>query len=459
MIKSVLFREDSVYKAFPDLVECGDGTWVCIYRESLGHTALPFGRIACHLSHDGGRTWSGKGIVDEVTDPETEGRLNNPRLLALDGSELLIICDLLPRLEPEEHPDSEIFIYRSTDSGRTWSGRASTGIRGHICPCIFRTRDGGIVIGGDRVGARDDPDAVWIHNAFTSTDGGRTWGPAVHVCSDPELWLNEGTYVELDDGTLVCYLREDLKRAIGHKAISKDGGRTWSGPFPTFLTCCVGRPRAGILSSGEVAVVHGFQRLTPPRNLVLHVETQEIAADPDCTANRARQSGHRYFFIDHDRSIHCDGAYSDGCSDRPGTCSSCSTSTTTARTPTSAATRSAVPTGSSAPRGTCCSSRRAGRVTPTGPPRRAGSCMERGDDLGAVQGLVAAAAASPPLLSLYARLPARAAGRAVPGSANHWIYPIPQDSTALAGDPVELPAGPGLKGSRRHVCAVRKEGG
>ena len=43
---------------------------------------------------------------------------------------------------------------------------------------------------------------------------------------------------------------------------------------------------------------------------MLHVETQAIAADPDCTANCARQAGHRYFFIDHDRSIHCDGAYS-----------------------------------------------------------------------------------------------------------------------------------------------------
>ena len=310
MIKSVLFREDNVYKAFPDLVECGDGTWVCVYRESLGHTALPFGRIVCHLSSDGGRTWSEKAIVDEVTDPETEGRLNNPRLLALDGSEVLLICDLLPRLEPEHHPDSEILIYRSTDSGRTWSERASTGIRGHICPCIFRTKAGEIIIGADRVGPGDDRDVVWLHNAFTSTDGGWTWGTAIHVCSDPELWLNEGTYVELDDGTLVCYLREDLQRTIGHKAISQDGGKTWSGPYPTFLTCCVGRPRAGILCSGEVAIVHGFQRLTPPRNLVLHVETQAIAADPDCTANYARQAGHRYFFIDHDRSIHCDGAYS-----------------------------------------------------------------------------------------------------------------------------------------------------
>ena len=232
MIKSVLFREDNVYKAFPDLVECGDGTWVCVYRESLGHTARPFGRIACHLSSDGGRTWSEKAVVDEVTDPETEGRLNNPRLLALDGSELLIICDLLPRLEPEHHPDSEILIYRSTDSGRTWSERASTGIRGHICPCIFRTKAGEIIIGADRVGPGDDRDVVWLHNAFTSTDGGWTWGPAIHVCSDPELWLNEGTYVELDDGTLVCYLREDLQRSIGHKAISQRRRQNLVRPIP-----------------------------------------------------------------------------------------------------------------------------------------------------------------------------------------------------------------------------------
>ena len=232
MIKSVLFREDNVYKAFPDLVECGDGTWVCVYRESLGHTAFPFGRIACHLSSDGGRTWSEKAVVDEVTDPETEGRLNNPRLLALDDSELLIICDLLPRLEPEHHPDSEILIYRSTDSGHTWSERASTGIRGHICPCIFRTKAGEIIIGADRVGPGDDRDVVWLHNAFTSTNGGWTWGPAIHVCSDPELWLNEGTYVELDDGTLVCYLREDLQRAIGHKAISRGRRQNLVRPIP-----------------------------------------------------------------------------------------------------------------------------------------------------------------------------------------------------------------------------------
>ena len=66
-----------------------------------------------------------------------------------------------------------------------------------------------------------------------------------------------------------------------------------------------------MLSSGEVAIVHGFQRLTPPRNLVLHVETGAIAGDPDCVQNADKYTGgHRYFFIDHDRSAHGDGAYS-----------------------------------------------------------------------------------------------------------------------------------------------------
>ena len=50
MLTSVLFREDNVYKAFPDIVECEEGWLVCVCRESLGHAALPFGRIACHIS-------------------------------------------------------------------------------------------------------------------------------------------------------------------------------------------------------------------------------------------------------------------------------------------------------------------------------------------------------------------------------------------------------------------------
>ena len=71
MLTSVLFREDNVYKAFPDIVECEEGWLVCVYRESLGHAALPFGRIACLFSRDGGRNWCEMIVVDVITEPES----------------------------------------------------------------------------------------------------------------------------------------------------------------------------------------------------------------------------------------------------------------------------------------------------------------------------------------------------------------------------------------------------
>jgi len=42
MIKSILSREDTIYKAVPDLVMCEDGSLVCTYRESLFHIISPF---------------------------------------------------------------------------------------------------------------------------------------------------------------------------------------------------------------------------------------------------------------------------------------------------------------------------------------------------------------------------------------------------------------------------------
>jgi sialidase-1 len=131
------------------------------------------------------------------------------------------------------------------------------------------------------------------------------------VSASSELWLNEATFVQLDDGTLVCYIREDQEQLRGYKAISRDDGATWQGPYPTHLLSCIGRPEAGLLRSGEVIVFYGFSKA--PRLLVLHAESQAGAADPDCVENATKSHispDFRRFFVEHDRSIHPDGAYS-----------------------------------------------------------------------------------------------------------------------------------------------------
>ena len=99
---------------------------------------------------------------------------------------------------------------------------------------------------------------------------------------------------------------------MGYKSVSADGGKTWDGPYQTKLAKCIGRPRAGILESGDVAVTYGFD--LHPRNLVMHVET--VSAGKARTELSGPGHGHlgneHYirFPIDHDRSVFSDGAYS-----------------------------------------------------------------------------------------------------------------------------------------------------
>lgn len=306
MIKSVLSREDDVYKAVPDLAMCDDGSLVCTYRESLFHLWYPFSRVAVQTSRDGGLNWGRKQVVEECSDYESDGGWNNPRLLYLGERELLLICDWIPPHEHEGTPNSEIWLWRSRDCGVTWDEKVSTGIKGRICPTIFRTDSGKILLGADGWNG-----AYWWHDCFVSTDGGSSWEGPIEVGSSPRLALNEGSYVQLDDGTLVCYIREDGEAIRAYKALSKDGGETWEGPYPTGLLAITGRPHAGLLRSGEVAITYGFGR--SPRQLVLHVEPQSIASDPRCVENESKshkEPRFRRFFIDHDRSLHPDGAYS-----------------------------------------------------------------------------------------------------------------------------------------------------
>jgi len=306
MTKSVVSAEPDIYKMLPDLARCEDGSLVCCYRESLVHGRWPWTRIAMHISRDGGRNWGPKAVVEEIPDHATGGGWNTPRLLHLGGGRLLMICDWGPPHEQEYTPNSKIFSWHSEDGGVTWSGKAETGITGHICPCLFRTRSGKIFLAADGWDG-----TTWSVDLWVSEDEGASWqGPTV-VSASRELWLNEATFVQLEDDTLVCYIREDQERLRGYKAISHDDGATWQGPHPTHLLSCIGRPEAGLLRSGEVIVFYGFSNA--PRLLVLHAESQASAADPDCVENATKSHlspDFRRFFVEHDRSIHPDGAYS-----------------------------------------------------------------------------------------------------------------------------------------------------
>ena len=231
----------------------------------------------------------------------------------------------------------------------TWSEKAETGITGHICPCLFRTRSGKILLAADG----------W---------DGTTWSV--------DLWVSEGR------GRLVAGTdrRLRLQRAVAqrghlratpgrHPGVLHPRGRGaaprlqgdlarrrrhLAGSLPP-PTCCPasGRPEAGLLRSGEVDRVLRLQQ-TPracwcctPRARPAR-QTRTAWRTPPGRISRPTSG---VFSWSTTAAFIPTAPTPAGCSFRTATCTWCSTSSTTPPWRSSAATASAATTGSLAPEG------------------------------------------------------------------------------------------------------------
>jgi len=321
--KLVVSRDDSVYEAFVDIAQAPDGTLVCTYREAMAHVPPTFTRIVVRRSEDGGYTWLGKQVLIEKTRQKNEGVLNCPRIAACaDGTLLLIVDHILPDKDELDENPSRHLLFRSSDAGRTWEGPQETGITAGVVPSIKELSNGDLLVGVERTRIPEDlpKDLPWEQRfakatveqmVYRSQDKGHTWeGPFV-VPSPAGLQLNEGDFAELDDGTILVYMREDKERLSGWKSISTDGGRSWSQPFRSEMRSCVGRPSVGRLRSGEIAVTYRFL-CGNCTSLALYVETPEQAVrqQPVDAGIATDYCQARFAFIDNDRSLRPDCGYS-----------------------------------------------------------------------------------------------------------------------------------------------------
>lgn len=314
MQKLTVSRDDGVYEAFADIARAPDGTLVCTYRESMAHAPWPFSRVVVRRSEDGGCTWLPRQVVIEKDDEAGEGRLNCSRITTCrDGTLLLVVDFYEPGRDRLVDPVKNL-LFRSSDGGQTWNGPVATGITDGIVPSIKELSNGDLLIGVTRQRSTDGKLSGMTEEqaVYRSGDGGRTWeGPAV-VPGPPHLKLNEGDFAELDDGTVVCYMREDGERLSGWKSTSDDGGRTWSQAFRSQMRSCLGRPSVGRVRSGEIVVTYRFCSGVST-SLALYVETpaqavRRDAPNPNDYMTDYRQA--RFAFLDNDRSLHPDSGYS-----------------------------------------------------------------------------------------------------------------------------------------------------
>lgn len=243
----IISHQANLYHGWASVAASRAGELFLAYSGGREYHVCPFGRVDFMVSKDGGANWSWpRTIADSLTDDRDTGicvtksgvllasfytsiayqqHLNAPeRLLAsvfgagLEASLARWRSAESSATQDERRADMGHWLMRSTDRGRTWSGRyKAPGYNPH----------GPIALADGRVfyaAADGKKSAAWI-----SADDGLTW---THL-SDIPVRAGELHAAEAGDGTLLVHVRDKLATSSGTKqrtlqTESRDGGKTWS---------------------------------------------------------------------------------------------------------------------------------------------------------------------------------------------------------------------------------------
>lgn len=250
---------------FPGLVRAANGDLLVSFCTRFD--CLPDGEAYLLRSTDEGRSWSEPVSVLRSHKPDGCINLSVGLTTLRDGTVLYPACDVRMTRKWDQH-ETDLIILRSADHGRTWSAPtpAQAGVKEPFAyGRIIELSNGDVLcpVWGKRVAEEQ-----WTSGLVRSQDGGRTWGGHVTIAYDPDAALapavpspdeyhcagyNETTLLELPDGRLLAVLRQQGvqggRRELD-RAMSADGGRTWSAP--TRMELWGTSPSLHLLPSGLV---------------------------------------------------------------------------------------------------------------------------------------------------------------------------------------------------------------
>ncbi len=302
-------RDDDIYEAFPDVTLTASGRLVCVFAECTHHADRDYTRIMLATSDDRGRTWTPKWPLTDALHRRDTGdpHWNCPRVSTLSDGRLAAVADR-PSVDEKTN-----FFWLSDDDGETWDGPRDIAVKGIVPDQLIELRHGehaGRWMLNAHVKTEGPEGPRWRVRCWFSDDAGASWeGPAL-IASEHGLQLCEGSVVELPEGQLVCFMRENSGEGLdAFKSFSLDGGLTWQGPY-RFPLPASHRPVAGVLHSGHVLITHRFMQ--GGRGWTGWWTQNVFAALTDvesCLARERNDAHTRIMPLDFDRSPESDTGY------------------------------------------------------------------------------------------------------------------------------------------------------
>ncbi len=309
-------KDDQWYLAFPDVTLTALGHLVCVFSQCTHHHRRTVTQVMLVESEDRGRTWSKPRALSEKIDNDPEGwHWNCPRISTLADGRVVALCDKVQGQGGDAREDGgqTNWMWISGDEAATWDGPIATPVFGIVPDQLVELKHGphaGRWLLSAHSKARTEPGMICAQRLWWSDDQGASWqGPSV-VAQSQEFWFCEGSVLELPNGELVCFLRENS--GLGYdafKAISRDGGSTWGEPTRMPIPACH-RPVAGMLKSGQVLITHRLRQ--GGKNW--HWQAQNFCAAltdvESCLASGRHEAHARILPIDYDRARDADTGYS-----------------------------------------------------------------------------------------------------------------------------------------------------
>lgn len=259
----VISQQPEYYHGWPTVARRANGElWVAWSGGREAHVC-PFGQVVVMTSRDDGQTWTyPRVLLDSATDDRDAGVLETARgtLLVTTFTSLAYepylqkqaafaelstngwkTAGMSPEqfarwkacharlLDAERKGDLGVWLVRSTDGGKTWSGRLPTVVNSPHGP--VQLRDGRLLYAGKHLWNEEKKIGV-----CESRDDGLTWQWLAEIPTRPGDEIVKGYHelhaVEAADGTLIAQIRNHNKANAGEtlQSESTDGGKTWSVP-------------------------------------------------------------------------------------------------------------------------------------------------------------------------------------------------------------------------------------